>query len=113
MWAMVKRLVFPTSLAVIGLAGIICGAGFHTQPVLVEQEVAPPAPPLVQRPPPALRFLPHPPPLPRPPPKVELVTLDEPELLLTLQVTVGGVTRLASGALKRTYRGDMPSLCPT
>ena len=35
------------------------------------------------------------------------------EARLVRETTVGGVTRLASGELRRTYTGDAPSLCPT
>lgn len=111
MSTMMKRLLFPTSLAVIGLACIIGGAGFHTQTVQVSKEVKSAVP---QQPPSALRFLSNQPPAPpKPPTQYELVMLDETELQLTREVTVGGVTRMKTGVLKRTYMGDTPSLCPT
>jgi hypothetical protein len=37
----------------------------------------------------------------------------EPECVIVREVTVGGVTRLDSDQLKRTYSGTAPSLCPT
>ncbi len=37
----------------------------------------------------------------------------EPEWVIVREVTVGGVTRLDSDQLKRTYSGTAPSLCPT
>jgi hypothetical protein len=37
----------------------------------------------------------------------------EPEWVIVREVTVGGVTRLDSDQLKRTYSGKAPSLCPT
>ena len=58
---------------------------------------------------------------PVPPPGTKLATvmekylevLQEPEWVLVREVTVGGVTRLANGELKRTYSGKPPALCPT
>ena len=38
---------------------------------------------------------------------------EEPEWVIVREVTVGGVTRLDNGQLKRTYSGKPPSLCPT
>jgi hypothetical protein len=40
-------------------------------------------------------------------------TSEELERGIVRDVTIGGVTRLANGALKRTYSGKAPSLCPT
>lgn len=37
----------------------------------------------------------------------------EPEWMIVRDVTVGGVTRLENGQLKRTYSGKAPTLCPT
>jgi hypothetical protein len=37
----------------------------------------------------------------------------EPEWVVVREVTFGGVMRLASGELKRTYSGQPPALCPT
>lgn len=53
---------------------------------------------------------------PRDRPKViEIVLVDksEPETTLVRDVTIGGLMRLDSGELKRTYSGKPPSLCPT
>jgi hypothetical protein len=38
---------------------------------------------------------------------------DEPEWAIIREVTIGGVVRLANGALKRTYSGQPPALCPS
>jgi hypothetical protein len=35
------------------------------------------------------------------------------EPVLARDVTVGGVIRVASGELRRTYHGDVPKLCPS
>ena len=40
-------------------------------------------------------------------------TQEEPEWTIVWEVTIGGVTRLANGRLKRTYSGKPPALCPT
>jgi len=37
----------------------------------------------------------------------------EPEWVVTRDVTIGGVARMADGQLRRTYTGTPPSLCPT
>ncbi len=43
----------------------------------------------------------------------ELVSREEPELVLVREVTFGGLTRLASGQVRRTYFGTPPAMCPT
>jgi len=45
--------------------------------------------------------------------KKVIVTEDESEPTLVREVTFGGVARLSSGILMRTYTGQPPSLCPT
>jgi len=45
--------------------------------------------------------------------ETERIFQDEPEWKLIREVSVGGVTRLANGELKRTYSGQPPSVCPT
>jgi hypothetical protein len=51
--------------------------------------------------------------------KYEKITEDyvdvhyEPESAIVRDVTIGGVTLLANGHLKRTYTGKPPALCPT
>jgi hypothetical protein len=42
-----------------------------------------------------------------------LAVQDEPERVLVREITIGGVTRLANGQLKRTYSGKPPLLCPS
>ena len=41
------------------------------------------------------------------------ISVDESEAKLIREVSIGGVTLLASGLLRRTYSGEPPSLCPT
>ena len=61
------------------------------------------------------------PPLPPSPPGVRMETVfeqyvevqEEPEWTIVWEVTIGGVTRLANGQLKRTYSGKPPALCPS
>ena len=56
------------------------------------------------------------PPSPAPPQVVgaeEPAALVESEPALVREVTVGGVKRLASGDIQRTYSGQAPSQCPT
>jgi hypothetical protein len=45
----------------------------------------------------------------------EKVIISEPESEPTLmrEVSIGGITLLAEGILRRTYSGDPPLLCPT
>jgi len=97
-------------LVLAGLAQVIYGVGFHTAAVVTEKETA--APPPIPGPPPGFGFGNRPPPPPPRPLKL-LVLADEAEFVLIREVTFGGVTRLESGELKRTYSGRPPSLCPT
>lgn len=127
MRAIGKPMLLPVVLILLGLGQLIYGVGFHVQPVLTEQEAeAPPPRPFAPVPPPfqssddALEdsgeviYYGEPPLPPAPPLEPEIVTIQETEPHLIKDVTVGGVIRLASGELKRTYRGDaQPLLCPT
>lgn len=45
--------------------------------------------------------------------RIDLTSVVESEPTLTREVTVGGVARLDSGELKRTYTGKGPALCPS
>jgi len=134
----IRRAIFPLLLLLGAVASIHYGAAYHSVPVLVEQEeeveidvpnpfALPPglAPdsPLAQTPPFGDPSLGPPPfgPAPFEVPAIKQVvtrvtqtTKEMPEPALIRDVTVGGVVRLASGELKRTYSGDQgPSLCPT
>ena len=126
MSAMIKRSVVPTCLLLVGIASFVYGMRFHVLPVTqtvletieVEQERE------VQRkiplhdpfqPPPG--FPGAPPGFPQPPPMFETViekykvskdvsrgvTKDELESVVVQETTVGGLKRLKSGGLKRTY----------
>ncbi|MBN1345315.1 MAG: hypothetical protein JXQ73_21660 [Phycisphaerae bacterium] len=114
---MVRKAAFlPLILILVGIGQVIYGAAFHAQPVLVEQEVdqPPPPPPFFTEGPDGQSYLPPPPPPPPLPPEPEVMTLRQSEPSLIREVTVGGVIRLASGELMRTYSGqEQPSLCPT
>lgn len=43
--------------------------------------------------------------------KIDVLMLSEPKIIR--EVTIGGLIRLPTGMLKRTYSGQSPSLCPT
>jgi hypothetical protein len=108
-------MVVPLVLILIGVGQVIYGVGFRTAPVTREEE-GPPRPPPMPEPRPAFPFMggdAPPPPPPPPVPEKLLVTEQESELQLIREVSIGGVTRLSSGELKRTYTGAPPSLCPT
>ena len=118
----------PIVLVLAGLGQLIYAVGYHTTPVLTEKEVEqpgpshedpmPPSDPGPDGLPPGLvqpDFPDEPPvdaPAPESPEKT-VVTVAEAELRIIQEVTVGGLTRLASGELKRTYSGRAPSRCPT
>ncbi len=140
----IRRAIVPLLLLLAAAAAIQYGAAHHSVPVLVEEqeEVTIDVPnPFV---PPGFGLDPNSSPPGMPPfgpqgfgdpsfgsppfgpgpfgasPIKEVVTRsiqtakDLPEPALIRDVTVGGVVRLASGQLKRTYSGDQgPSLCPT
>lgn len=102
-------------VVLLGAAGMVGYAvGFHSLPVLAEQEVdmsgfAPPG-----MLPPGLPDLGPPGAEPEPfPAMMETVTLDESEPALVREVTYGGVARTSSGEIQRTYTGEPPSQCPT
>ncbi len=138
MSTVIRRAIVPLLLLLGAIASIWYGAASHSVPVLVEQEEEveidvpdpfalppglPPDLPFGQTPPfgdPSLgppAFGPAPfgvPGIKQVDTRVIQTTKEIPEPALIRDVTVGGVVRLASGQLKRTYRGDRPpSLCPT
>ncbi len=106
-------------LILVGVGQILYGVAFHTQPVIVEEESkSAPPPPVMVLPPGDNPDESAPPPEMREPPaspvaEKDFNTLDLAEPDLIRDVTVGGVARLDSGELKRTYMGRPPSLCPT
>lgn len=128
MWGFIRRTVPPSLLLLGGLAALVYGTAYRSIPVTEEQEVEktivipspfgmpggndPMAGPGVEGQMPesdnpfASEFT----------QKVKqtiILTHQESERQLTREVTFGGVVRLASGELRRTYTGDPPSLCPT
>ena len=139
MWAMIRRTALPVLLLLGGGTLLAYGVKFHSLSVVAEEQVEQiveiPSPFAIQPPfPGAPPDFPGPPPLlDEPPPIVEKViatireTKEKSEPTLIREVTVGGValTReestvsifgvilLASGELKQTYSGEIPSLCPT
>jgi hypothetical protein len=114
---LIPRAILSGLIAVAGLSLLAYGLAAHTMPVLVEQEITPPpqAEPEPTREPdvPASPFFAQPPPPTPPEPEKVLVAISQPERRLIRDVTVGGLTRLNNGQIKRTYSGDGPALCPT
>ena len=101
--------LWPVALLVsAGIGLVVYGAAFHTQDVLVEQdlpaELVPPELPGF----PGEQF----PAMPAPP-KTFTAPLAHSGPDLVREITYGGIARLEDGTLKRTYTGDPPSGCPT
>jgi hypothetical protein len=137
------RAAIPLVLLASGIASLVYGVGHHSADVSVEQEIeidlAPP--PGIEPPgwegfgppgfgPPGEGFDPAGPafgdpalagmpPWLGPPPELSkvkekfILTENASELSLIREITFGGVRRLSSGVLWRTYSGAPPSLCPT
>jgi hypothetical protein len=97
-----KRVLIAVLLLLAGLGMLGYGARFNSQVVLMEQEVELPPPPGFGG---ELPF--------SLPPIVETVPLEESEPRLIREVSIGGVSRLPSGEIQRTYRGAAPTQCPT
>jgi hypothetical protein len=131
MWKSLLRGLLPMVLFCGAVGLLVYGARFHLVPVSHEEEIEVSLGPPPLFPPPPLPGEPpfgepggEPPfvgpPLPgAPPPFLQsiktkvIVAEDESEPTLIREVTFGGVARLGSGELKRTYTGQPPSLCPT
>jgi hypothetical protein len=127
MWSSVRRSVLPALLLIGGLVSIIYGAIFHSSPVLVEQETKTTIDVPLEFPPPPGEASPNGgPAFPGGAPfggplqfikktvtRGDLVSVVESEAAMTREVTFGGVVRLDSGELKRTYSGKGPALCPS
>jgi hypothetical protein len=136
MWFIIRRAVVPTLLVAVGIVAIIFGVGFHPVVVLTDVTVektttatidVPLGPPPETGPGPDSPGDPSAGQIPFGMPtsikktvtRTEKVkeekplTISEPDL--TWDVTRGGVVRLASGALKRTYGAEStgPAGCPT
>ena len=89
-WVLNKRLVFLVLLVPVALAALIYGTIFHSTTILARQsdettaqQVAEPAG----------------------------MKLREPTIIR--DTTVGGLVRLDSGVIRRTYSGNPPAACPT
>ncbi|MBN2023126.1 MAG: hypothetical protein JW809_10065 [Pirellulales bacterium] len=137
-----QRGLLPVVLLAVGIASLAYGVGYHRREVLEEQEIEidvmppempPDVPPEDMGGPPGADEFGGPPGFGEPsdfgppgafgppalPPELRkikqiiLVGIQEPEMRLVRDVTVGGLARLESGELKRTYTGEPPSLCPT
>lgn len=119
MWPIVRRAVLPTLLTIGGLASLIYGAVYHSAPVLTETETeatievpAPFAPDQSFGQPPFPGGLP--PMVKKTVKRIDVATIVEPEPMLMRELSVGGVARIESGELKRTYSGSKgPALCPS
>ena len=98
-----------------GITALVYGGLFSVQQVTHEEEVSLPPPfPFLAAP--GLPFEESGlPPGFAPPSIKERVTVSEatPEWVLVREITFGGVIRLATGELQRTYSGAAPKLCPT
>ena len=132
----VKRIVTLIFLLVAGAGSLLYGSLFHQMAVEVEKqrEISIAIPTMAE--PGEMSFDPQgfadpegippdddpmqDPPLPYMLPGIKMETVtekyvetqEEPEWSLVWEVTIGGVTQLANGQLKRTYSGKPPALCP-
>ncbi len=126
-WILIERAILPAFFALAGVASLIYGAAFHTAPVTEEQEIEETIEiPSAFSPPPGFAEgseFGAPDPMGgdpfAPPPMVTkvkrsiFVTADAAEPTLVWEITIGGLVRLETGELKRTYSGAAPSLCPS
>lgn len=123
-----RHTALPIILVLAGVSLLVYGAGYHEQSVLTPEEkdasaeapvdgaprpYIPPAESPDGLPPEPPPFFNEPPPPPPPPAEPTLVAVLTPEVDLIREVTIGGVVRLDTGELKRTYSGAPPSQCPT
>jgi hypothetical protein len=128
MSVVVRRAILPGLLITGGLASLIYGALFHSARVLEDHETQTTIEVPSEFPPPPMDgpsagppSFPDGTPFGGPPSfvkktvtQIELVTAVESEPELTREITFGGVARLDSGELKRTYSGTKgPALCPS
>jgi hypothetical protein len=111
-----------------GVASLIYGTLYHQLTITAEEEIevaAVPPPMFGPADGPPMDGLPGEPPgfapldLIGPPPfaanikQTVIVENQQPERVVVREVSVGGVTLLESGELRRTYTGEPPALCPT
>lgn len=107
MWH-VGRVMLMALLALGGAACLAYGVLKHEREVLVEQKV--------ELPPGFPGQGPEVPGWGPPAPQTETtrtVGIGQSEPEIVRDITVGGLMRLDSGELKRTYTGEAPSLCPS
>jgi hypothetical protein len=100
-----RRVLGAVVLITAGVAMLIYGAAFHSAMVVAEPESKPDNA-LIQQPPHADGT----------PERAGIMReLQLSEVVITRDITIGGLVRLASGLVKRTYAGDKPpaSVCPT
>ncbi len=105
-----KRAVVPVLLLAIGVTLIVVGGGFHSREVLAQVEQKAPKIPDINLNRPAWMQAPVP---VASGPRYVATWLQESEPVLIKEITVGGLALASDGRIKRTYSGDMPSLCPT
>lgn len=123
-----QRAVLPILLMASGVASLVYGLGYHRTAVVDQQEVEEkvtipsqfgPPPGFPGGPPtaggPEVGGMPPfaPPPIVQIVKRIERTTKEEPESRLVFEVSIGGLARLDTGELKRTYAGKAPSLCPS
>ena len=96
-WISNKRLIFSLLLVPAAMAALVYGIVFHSTTILAQRrdEIEDDSPDVMTQ---------H---------VVEWLSLDLREPAIIRDATVGGLVRLDSGAIKRTYSGKPPSACPT
>jgi hypothetical protein len=94
------RAFVALALALFAVGSLALGVAAHSRPVMIDLKVALPGPPGG---PAAAGFA----------PLYQTLTITETEPQIVREITYGGLTRLPSGDIKRTYVGKPPSLCPT
>ncbi|MHC4085346.1 MAG: hypothetical protein ACYSWZ_02880 [Planctomycetota bacterium] len=96
-WISNKRLIFSVLLVPAAMAALVYGIVFHSTTILAQasDEIEEDSPDVTTR---------H---------ITEWLSLDLREPAIIRDVTVGGLVRLDSGDIKRTYSGKPPSACPT
>lgn len=129
MWRVVRRAMLPILVLGVGVAALVYGVSARTAHVYEDKEIEIPIP-VMMAPgfggPPGMGGMPDFPGAPSdmpafgaPVPVIQKIKQtvaigkDEPEMAIVRDVTIGGLMLLDSGALKRTYRGEAPKLCPT
>ncbi len=89
------RAILGALLLFVGIVSVIYASAFHKIPVLVERKSG----------------------TTPPPPGAEAIwePQDQPEPRVVQDVTIGGVERLATGEIRKTYsnQDEIPEACPT